>query len=182
MSFNFSKNNYQLQLSLQISSFSHYIYLSLQGQSMILHKISDSKTLEFFSADTTTALKLPLYSSQVAAGFPSPADDYIEMNLDLNEHLIQHKAATFYVRVKGRSMSDANMNDGDILVVDRSIEVTNGAIIVCSIDGEFTVKRYYKETDHILLTPANNEYKLIKISGEMQFEIFGVVTYIIHKT
>lgn len=149
---------------------------------MKLHKISESSTLEFFSADTTTALKLPLYSSRVAAGFPSPADDYVELNLDLNEYLVQHPSATFFVRVKGNSMRDANINDGDILVVDRSIEVTNGAVVVCSIDGEFTVKRYYKESDYILLNPANNEYKPIKIFGEMQFEIFGVVTYIIHKT
>ena len=149
---------------------------------MKLHKISDAENLEIFSAEMTTSLKLPLYLSQVAAGFPSPADDYIELQLDLNEHLIKHPSATFYVRVKGTSMKDASINEGDILIVDRALEPANGAIIVCSINGEFTVKTYYKEPDHILLTPANNEYKPMIITDEIQFEIFGVVTYIIHKT
>lgn len=148
---------------------------------MLLHKISESNNLEFFSSETMSALKLPLFSSRVSAGFPSPAEDYIELKLDLNEHLIKHPHATFYVRVRGNSMKDANINNGDILIVDRSIEPNNGTIIVCSIDSEFTVKRFYKESDHIILTPANNEYKPIKISGDIQFDIFGVVTYIIHK-
>jgi len=148
---------------------------------MKLLKLTETTNLEFFSADTTSAVKLDLYLSPVSAGFPSPADDYVELSLDLNEYLIKHPAATFYVKVKGNSMKDANLNNGDILIVDRSLEPKNSNIVVCQIDTEFTVKRFYKENDSVVLTPANNQYNPIRISKDQQFEIFGVVTYIIHK-
>ncbi len=148
---------------------------------MGLNKISQTKGLEFFSAETVTKLELPFILTEVNAGFPSPAGDYIELPLDLNEYLIQHPAATYYIRVKGYSMKDANIDDGDILIVDRAIEPTDGSIIVCAVNSEFTVKQFWKETDHILLAPANNEYKPIIISDDTQIDSFGVVTYIIHK-
>ncbi len=149
---------------------------------MKLLKLTETENLEFFSAETSSAVKLPLYLSPVSAGFPSPAEDYVEISLDLNEHLIKHPAATFYVKVKGSSMKDANLNDGDILIVDRSLEPKNSNIVVCHIDGGFTVKRFYKENDSVVLFPANNKFNPIKISKDQQFEIFGVVTYTIHKS
>ena len=149
---------------------------------MKLLKLAETENLEFFSADTTSAVKLPLYLSRVSAGFPSPAEDYIERFLDLNEHLIKHPAATFYVKVQGDSMKDANLNEGDLLIVDRSLEPKNNNIIVCHLDGGFTVKRFFKENDTIVLYPANNKFNPIKISKDQQFEIFGVVTYTIHKS
>lgn len=148
---------------------------------MQVHKITETTNLEFFSAEISSVVKLPLFQSPVSAGFPSPADDYVELSLDLNQYLIKHPAATFYVKVKGNSMKDANLNNGDILIVDRSLEPKNSNIVVCQIDNDFTVKRFYKENDSIVLTPANNQYNPIRISKDQQFEIFGVVTFIIHK-
>ncbi len=149
---------------------------------MKLLKLKKTTNFEFYSAETSSAIKLPLFLSPVSAGFPSPAEDYIERSLDLNQHLIKHPAATFYVKVQGDSMKDANLNDGDILIVDRSLEPKNNNIVVCNIDGEFTVKRFYKKNDYVVLTPANSKYNPIKISKDQQFEIFGVVTYTIHKS
>lgn len=149
---------------------------------MKVHRKIKTTKPEFFSADTSSSVKLPLFLSPVSAGFPSPAEDYIERSLDLNQHLIKHPAATFYVKVQGDSMKDANLNDGDILIVDRSLEPKNNNIVVCIIDGNFTVKRIYKKNDSVVLTPANSKYSSIKISNDQQFEIVGVVTYTIHKS
>ncbi len=125
-------------------------------------------------------LNIPLYISKIPAGFPSPADDYIDQTLDLNEYLISHPSATFFIRVQGDSMIGAGIHSGDILIVDRSIEAISGKIIVASLDGEFLVKRLIKNNDQILLLPENNEYKTIKITCENEFIIWGVVTYVIH--
>src|SRR3989339_560627 len=108
---------------------------------MRLKTLTASGPLTFYAADTAATLELPLVQPKVSAGFPSPADDYIDLKLDLNKHLVSHPAATFYVRVKGRSMEDAGIQDNDMLIVDRSLEPKNNDIAVCIVNGEFTVKR-----------------------------------------
>ena len=127
------------------------------------------------------ALQTPLYGSSVRAGFPSPADDYIEDFLDLNEYLIKHPAATFLVRAIGDSMINASINSGDILVVDRSIEPTHGKIIIAAVDGELTVKRLYKKDNQTKLLPENPDYPEILITEESETVIWGVVTNVIHE-
>ena len=108
---------------------------------MRLTRIHSGPVLDFYTPDFTTELKLPLAGSPVSAGFPSPAEDYIEMALDLNKELVKHPEATFYARVKGHSMIDAGIEDGDLLVIDKALEQKDGDIAVCFIDGEFTLKR-----------------------------------------
>lgn len=125
----------------------------------------------------------PIFSSKVPAGFPSPADDYIEQKLDLNEHLVTHPAATFFVRVEGHSMKDAGINSGDILVVDRSVKPIHGKVVVAILHGEFTVKRLSMTEDTpptITLIAENDDYPDIPITEEMEFSIWGVVTSVIH--
>lgn len=119
--------------------------------------------------------------SSVKAGFPSPADDYLEQQLDLNEHLIQHPAATFFVRVDGDSMKGAGIHRGDILIVDRSLETTSGRIVIAVINGEFTVKRLRIENGSIQLEADNPQYPPIRIQNDWDFQVWGVVTYIIHQ-
>lgn len=126
------------------------------------------------------AFQLPLYGSKVAAGFPSPAEDYIEKYLDLNEHLIKHPAATFFVRVTGSSMVDAGIQENDILIVDRSIKPTHGKIVVAAIDGQLTVKRLHIKNDKLILMPENPKFKPIEVQENSEVYIWGVVTNAIH--
>ncbi len=126
-------------------------------------------------------LKIPLLLSFVHASFPSPADDYKERPLDLDELVIQHPGATFYVKVSGESMKDAGITDGDVLVVDRAINATHNAIIVAVLNGEFTVKRLHQENETIYLVPANPLYQPIQVTEDMHFQVWGVVTYCIRK-
>ena len=124
---------------------------------------------------------ITIANGAVAAGFPSPAGDYIDNRLDIFEYLIQHPTATFYVRVKGNSMVNAAIHDGDLLVVDRSIEPKNNQVVVAIIDGEFTVKRISKYNNKLYLIPENEHFKPIEITETMNFEVWGVVTFVIHK-
>lgn len=126
-------------------------------------------------------MKLPLFSVPVRAGFPSPAEDYLEQNLDLNEHLIQHPAATFFVRVEGDSMRGAGIHKGDILIVDRALETSNGKIVVAVINGEFTVKRIRIAENRVFLEPENPQYSSMEVPPESDFRVWGIVTYVIHK-
>jgi DNA polymerase V len=142
--------------------------------------MSDVK-LSFYEASGEGNLSLPLFLSPVSAGFPSPSEDYVEKNLDLNELLIRHPAATFFVRVEGASMKNAKISDGDILVVDRSLTAASGKIVVAVLNGEFTVKRVRIEKGMIELVPENESFSPIKITPQTDFQIWGVVTYIIHK-
>ncbi|MBA2367531.1 MAG: translesion error-prone DNA polymerase V autoproteolytic subunit [Candidatus Protochlamydia sp.] len=135
-----------------------------------------------YQASVSKVCPLPFFISAIQAGFPSPADDYIEKALDLNELVIQHPAATFYVRVQGDSMQNAGIFSGDILVVDRSLMAQNKNIIVAVLDGEFTVKRLVHHTDGMFLFAENPAYAPIKLNPEACFEVWGVVTYVIHKT
>jgi len=146
-----------------------------------LYRINNTGTLDFYSLATTVDIKVPLYASAVSAGFPSPADDYLELSLDLNQYLIKHPAATFYVRVKGDSMINAGIHDGDLLIVDKSVEPENNDVVVCVINGEFTVKRLKKVNEEIYLIPENSHYQAVKISENMDFQVWGVVTYTIHQ-
>lgn len=142
-----------------------------------------NKTPSFkvFGFQGKTKHKLPYYVSKIPAGFPSPADDYIERKLDLNEHLVLKPAATFFVQVDGDSMKDSNIVSGDILIVDRSKEDKDGKIVVAMLDGEFTVKRFKKEDKKAFLMPENDKFKPIEITEDNDFEVWGVVTYIIHQ-
>ena len=121
----------------------------------------------------------PLIAGRAPAGFPSPAADHYDKRLDLNEHLVLHPEATFFLRVKGDSMIGAGIDDGDIMVIDRSLEPANNKIAVCFIDGEFTVKRIRKEKNAVYLMPENPVYPPIKITEENELIIWGIVTYVI---
>ena len=125
-------------------------------------------------------IKPPLFSTGIPAGFPSPADDFIESRLDLNEYLIDKPAATYFLRVNGQSMINLSINDGDLLIVDRALEPKNNYVVVASIDGEFTVKVYQKSTNQIKLIPANPHFRPIFINQEDDFMIWGVVKHVIH--
>lgn len=138
-------------------------------------------SLEIFAFEQRTELKLPLYLAPISAGFPSPAEDYIDKKLDLNEHLVRHPAATFFVRVTGDSMRDANVASGDILVVDRAVAAKDGHIVIAALDGELTVKRLRRRDGRLSLVPENPDYAAVEVSPEASFEVWGVVTYIIHK-
>jgi len=124
---------------------------------------------------------VPIFTSRVQAGFPSPADDYLEDKLDLNKYLIQHKEATFFVRAQGDSMLGAGIHSGDILVVDKSLKAISGKIVIAVVDGDFTVKRLHKYGGKITLKAENDTFDDIKIGGDNELIIWGVVTAVIHR-
>jgi DNA polymerase V len=142
-------------------------------------KLHSSNTLEIFSAATESVLELPVISGGISAGFPSPALDFIDLTIDMNKHLIKHPATTFYGRVKGHSMKDAGIFDGDLLVIDKSISPTDNKIAVCYIDGEFTIKRIQIQKDCVWLIPENEAYQPIKVTADNDFIIWGMVTHVI---
>lgn len=123
---------------------------------------------------------LPLFASRVPAGFPSPADDYIDQRLDLNDHLIHHPAATFFVRVSGDSMTGANLHDGDLLIVDRALEPVDGRIVIAAVNGELTVKRLSLREGTAWLVPENPAYQPLLLTEGLDCVVWGVVTQVIH--
>lgn len=125
-------------------------------------------------------LELPLLLASIPAGFPSPADDYIDRTLDLNEFLVRHPAATFFVRVVGDSMTGAGIHSGDLLIVDRALTPENNRIVIAVLDGELTVKRLRREGGRVFLFPENGDFIPIEVTPEMRFEIWGVVAHVIH--
>jgi len=135
--------------------------------------------MDIYSALTETELELPLVSEGISAGFPSPALDFVDLTIDLNKHLIKHPSSTFYGRVKGQSMKDEGINDGDLLVIDKSLDPIDGKIAVCYIDGEFTIKRIILSKNICWLMPANENYKPIKVTDDNDFLIWGIVTHVI---
>lgn len=137
--------------------------------------------LELLHTEFTNKTEIPLFLSEVAAGFPSPADDYIDKKMDLNEHLIKNPAATFFVRAYGDSMRDANIASGDILIVDRAQDAIHNSIVIAALNGELTVKRLKQKNNRLYLAPENPDYPILEITEESSFEIWGVVTYIIYK-
>jgi DNA polymerase V len=138
-----------------------------------LSKINEIQSL----LEGGVSYKIPLYGCTVRAGFPSPADDYIESYLDLNSHLISHPASTFFVRASGDSMIKAGIADGDLLIVDRSIEPTHGRIVIAAVNGELTVKRLSLNTGQTQLLPENDHYPPITITEELELVIWGVVIH-----
>lgn len=141
-----------------------------------------AKITEMFTASPSNELTLPLFAANIQAGFPSPAEDYLDGPLDLNTHLIPHPAATFFVRVAGDSMRGAGIFSGDLLIVDRSLSAKDGSIIVAILAGEFTVKRLKICNGNFSLIPENPAYPIVKLTAETDFQVWGVVTYVIHKT
>lgn len=137
--------------------------------------------VKLYRPKTTTHLSLPLADGGVHAGFPSPAQDYIEQSIDLNRQLITHPASTFFARVVGDSMTGRGIEEDDILVVDRSLEASDGDLVVCYIDGEFAIKILSVKPEGIQLLAANPKYKPIDINTDLPFEIWGVVTYSIKR-
>lgn len=142
-------------------------------------KLHTGNIIDIFSADTVTVLELPFIGDGISAGFPSPALDFIDISIDLNKHLVKHPSATFYGRVKGVSLKNAGIDNGDLLIIDRSIEPTNGKIAVCYIDGEFTAKRIKISKNEIWLIPENENYQPIRVTEENDFLIWGIVTHVI---
>ncbi len=137
--------------------------------------------LFFFSPPSSSNGCSPLVGEKVQAGFPSPADDYIEEQLDLNKYCITNPPATFFVRVEGDSMVNAGISKGDLLVVDRSREVHSNDIVIAILDGEFTLKRLIAKKNRFFLYPENSEYSQIELTEDMEFEIWGKVTKVIHE-
>lgn len=141
-----------------------------------------TKYLDLYKADSTTKIDLPLADGGISAGFPSPAQDYIDLQLDLNKELIRNPSSTFFGRVKGNSMQDAGIEDGDLLVIDKSLEPKDGDTAVCFLDGEFTLKYIRMKSEAsgkktVWLEPANPAYKPIPINENNQFCIWGIVVY-----
>jgi DNA polymerase V len=145
-------------------------------------QLKKSESIKEISACTKKSVaRRPLFLSGVSAGFPSPADDYLDRKLDLNEYMIKNPAATFFVRVAGESMTGAGINDDDILIVDRSLEATSGDVVIAVINGELAVKRLLKKDGVCQLIAENPLYPPLKITGDTPLEIWGVVTYAIHR-
>jgi DNA polymerase V len=139
-----------------------------------------TKVSAIYSPDRSTECERPVFLVPVEAGFPSPAEDYIEGKLDLNKHLIKHPAATFFVKVTGDSMIDAGIHPGDILIVDRSLEPVDKKVIIAIVNGDLTVKRIRIQNDAVWLVPENDNYRTFRIDEGIEFEIWGVVTSVIH--
>ena len=144
----------------------------------LLSKIT-TRTLDIFPVSVDTVLEIPVVSTAISAGFPSPALDFIELSIDMNKHLIKRPSSTFYGRVKGQSMKDVGITDGDLLVIDKSITPKNDQIAVCYVDGEFTIKKIKFEQDVCWLIPANDAYQPIRVTSQNDFLIWGIVTHVI---
>ncbi|WP_458401047.1 LexA family protein [Mailhella sp.] len=149
-----------------------------------MQNVRFSPNLELLGmADSASAERegLPLYLSPVKAGFPSPAEDYVDRKLDLHEYLVHNRAATFFLRAQGDSMLGAGIHDGDLLIVDRSIEAGHDRVVIAALDGELTVKRLVRRKGRVLLAPENPDYPEFDITEREYVHIWGVVTYVVHK-
>ena len=142
-------------------------------------KLHSSANLDLYSASGDNETEIPLIGG-VKTGFPSPAQDFIAQAIDLNKYIIKHPAATYFALVNGVSM-DTDLSEGDLLVVDRSLDPQDGKIAVCFVDGEFTVKKIRIEKDRCLLVPSNPDYPVIEVNKDNDFTIWGIVTYVIKK-
>lgn len=137
--------------------------------------------LSFLKPKKSNRLGQWLIEQGVSAGFPSPADDFKEIRISLDKELVKNSESTFYAKVSGDSMIEAGLNDGDLIVIDRSLDPENGKIAVCFIDGEFTVKRIKKEEKKLFLMPHNKKYKPIEVKEFTELIIWGIVEYVIKK-
>ena len=143
--------------------------------------MKNKKTLNFYVPKADNGIGQWLAEDGVSAGFPSPADDFKEIRISLDRELVKNKEATFYARVSGDSMVGAGLEDGDLLVIDRSMNPVNGKIAVCLVDGEFTVKRIKKIKKKFYLMPENKKYEPIEITEEKELIVWGIVEYVIKK-
>ncbi|MFN3753007.1 LexA family protein [Flavobacterium sp.] len=141
--------------------------------------MSIKSNLSFFKPDFENSRTLPYFEGGIKAGFPSPAADFEGSQISLDKVLVKNFEATFYAKADGHSMIGAGIDDGDIMVIDRSLEPTNGKIAVCLTDGDFTVKRIKVEKDAVYLMPENDSFQPIKISEDNKLIIWGIVTYVI---
>lgn len=141
--------------------------------------MSQEVNIDIFIPDLSSHLPLPYADQGIQAGFPSPAQDYIAESIDLNHELIHHPAATFYGRVSGDSMIGEGIEEGDILVIDRSLEPGDGDLAVCCVDGDFTLKRISLRDGQVWLIPSNEAFDPILVTPDCRFEVWGIVTYTI---
>ncbi|MCB0445642.1 MAG: translesion error-prone DNA polymerase V autoproteolytic subunit [Gelidibacter sp.] len=148
---------------------------------MSLKFLTPKHTLEFYTPDESQSLDIVLVQTGISAGFPSPADDFRDHKISLDKTLVKNKEATFYAKVSGQSMIGAGLDDGDLLVVDKSLEPQHNKIAVCFIDGEFTVKRLQVTKDGVYLLTANPAYEPIHVTEDSTFQIWGIVTHVIKK-
>ena len=143
--------------------------------------MKEKKALNFFTPKKENGIGQWLAEGGISAGFPSPADDFKDTRISLDRELVKNKEATFYARVSGDSMVGAGLDDGDLLVIDRSKDPENGKIAICLFDGEFTVKRIKKEKNKLYLMPENKKYKPIQLKQENELIVWGIVEYVIKK-
>lgn len=136
-------------------------------------------TIEVFGADVSSGLALPYADQGIQAGFPNPAQDYLDLCLDLNKELVTNPPATFYGRVRGDSLVEADVREGDILIIDKSLSPVQDDLVVAFIDGDFTLKFIHIDQDIVWLMPANEQYRPIRVTAENDFLVWGVVTYTI---
>jgi len=148
---------------------------------MKLIPFSTTGKLKIYSVSTDTELQLPLMEGGVSAGFPSPAEDFLDNKIDLNKHLIKNEATTFIAVTDGYSMKGAGIGNKDLLIIDKSLEPKDGKIAVCVIDGEFVLKRLKVDKDGVWLMPENEKFKPLLVTEHNNFEIWGIVTYSIQK-
>ena len=148
---------------------------------MKLKSLHTTTTLEFYTPDFSTDAPLPYVDAGLRAGFPSPADDFIELSIDINKEYIKNRDCTFFAKVKGHSMKNAGIYDGDLLIIDKSLEPQNDKIAVCQIDGNFTVKRIKIEHNIVWLIAENEDFEPIKVTPENELIIWGIVTASIKK-
>lgn len=140
-----------------------------------------NKNIEILKPDSVESLNIKFSDTPVNAGFPSPAENHMESTMDLNRALVKNPSSTFYARVKGESMIDDGVDDGDILVIDRSVEPYENCLAVCFLDGEFTLKRVRLEGEDLLLVPANEKFKPIRVKKDNDFYVWGIVRYLIKR-
>jgi DNA polymerase V len=148
---------------------------------MPLKFLTPKNTLDFYAPEDSNPLEIVLTQTGISAGFPSPADDFKEFKISLDKTLVKNREATFYAKVSGQSMVGAGIDDGDLLVVDKSLEPQHNSIAVCFIDGEFTVKRLKVSGEDVYLQPENPAYDPIKITEGNDFMVWGIVTHVIKK-
>ena len=157
-------------------------FIALRAFKIIMKPEPNNIRLTFHKANTDTELAIPLAQSSVRAGFPSPAQDYMGEEIDLNKLIVRHREATFYVRVSGDSMTDAGILDGDLAVVDKELEAGDGDFVIAYVEGEFTIKQFRMDKSGTFgwLQPWNDHYPAIRVDASNDFMIWGVVTYVIH--
>ena len=135
--------------------------------------------MDIFPVSIASNMEIPVLSTPISAGFPSPALDFIDLSIDMNKYLIKRPTSTFYGRVKGQSMKDVGISDGDLLVIDKSIAPKDDQVAVCYLDGEFTLKKIKLEKDICWLIPANEAYQPIQVTSQNDFLIWGIITHVI---